>query len=50
MQAYVAELHEAGVIWGDVKPYNVLVNEHGIYIIDFGGSYTDGWSIWRSPE
>lgn len=37
-------LHLAGVIWGDVKPANVLVDKNDdIWMIDFGGGYTRGW-------
>lgn len=37
-------LHAAGVVWGDVKPGNVLVTGEGdACIVDFGGSYTQGW-------
>ncbi|VBB80345.1 Putative protein of unknown function [Podospora comata] len=37
-------LHNAGVIWGDAKPENVLINMEGdAWLIDFGGSYTRGW-------
>ncbi|PGH23711.1 hypothetical protein AJ80_02317 [Polytolypa hystricis UAMH7299] len=37
-------LHSAGVIWGDVKAANVLVDRNGdIWMIDFGGGYTRGW-------
>lgn len=38
-------LHEIGVIWGDGKPHNVLVNSDtdDCFLIDFGGSWTDGW-------
>lgn len=40
----IAELHEAGLVWGDAKPENILVDgDNNIWIIDFGGSYTDGW-------
>ncbi|KAJ8064135.1 hypothetical protein OCU04_007970 [Sclerotinia nivalis] len=38
-------LHEIGIVWGDGKPHNVLI--HGdtddAWLIDFGGSWTDGW-------
>jgi serine/threonine protein kinase len=38
-------LHEIGVVWGDGKPKNVLINSEtdDCYLIDFGGSWTDGW-------
>ncbi|KAI0452861.1 hypothetical protein F5B21DRAFT_515818 [Xylaria acuta] len=37
-------LHECGIIWGDVKAQNVLIDkEDNAWIIEFGGSYTTGW-------
>ncbi|KAE9373738.1 hypothetical protein N431DRAFT_438912 [Stipitochalara longipes BDJ] len=38
-------LHKIGVIWGDGKPHNVLIHEvtDDAWVIDFGGSYTEGW-------
>ena len=40
----IARLHEAGIIWGDAKAANILVDAHNDpWIIDFGGSYTPGW-------
>ncbi|KAH8724866.1 hypothetical protein GQ44DRAFT_617233 [Phaeosphaeriaceae sp. PMI808] len=37
-------LHEVGIIWGDVKPDNVLIDVNkDAWIIDFGGGYTEGW-------
>ncbi|KAI0388210.1 hypothetical protein F5Y17DRAFT_453678 [Xylariaceae sp. FL0594] len=37
-------LHAAGVVWGDAKPDNILIDtEDNICLIDFGGSYTQGW-------
>ncbi|KAL1859445.1 hypothetical protein VTK73DRAFT_7591 [Phialemonium thermophilum] len=40
----VAELHEAGVVWGDAKVDNVMVDRNdNVWIIDFGGGYTEGW-------
>ncbi|OBT68849.1 hypothetical protein VE03_02048 [Pseudogymnoascus sp. 23342-1-I1] len=39
------QLHEIGVIWGDGKPDNILINleTDDAWLIDFGGSFTDGW-------
>lgn len=37
-------LHENGIIWGDAKADNFMVDaEEKLWIIDFGGSYTEGW-------
>ncbi|KAH8779923.1 hypothetical protein F5883DRAFT_638483 [Diaporthe sp. PMI_573] len=36
--------HENGIIWGDAKADNIIVDaEDNLWIIDFGGSYTEGW-------
>ncbi|KAJ4412064.1 hypothetical protein N0V82_008864 [Gnomoniopsis sp. IMI 355080] len=46
IQHTVEMLHKAGVIWGDAKAGNILVDEHGrgdAWIIDFGGGFTKGW-------
>lgn len=38
------KLHEAGIVWGDAKLDNVLVDKNGdACIIDFGGGYTRGY-------
>ena len=29
--------------WGDAKPQNIFINGGELVIIDFGGTYTDGW-------
>jgi len=38
-------LHKIGVVWGDAKPENVLINSDmdDCWLVDFGGSWTDGW-------
>ncbi|KAF2018717.1 kinase-like protein [Aaosphaeria arxii CBS 175.79] len=37
-------IHSMSLVWGDIKAENVLIDEEGnAWIIDFGGSYTDGW-------
>jgi hypothetical protein len=42
--AYVSLLHDNGIIWGDAKADNFMVDANGeLWIIDFGGSYTEGW-------
>ncbi len=44
-------LHNAGVVWGDAKPENVLVDMKGdAWLIDFGGSYTEGWVDEKKRE
>lgn len=40
----VKHLHEAGIVWGDAKAANVLVDLNmDAWIIDFGGGFTEGW-------
>jgi hypothetical protein len=37
-------LHEHEIIWGDAKADNFMVDKNDkLWIIDFGGSYTEGW-------
>ncbi|KAL3588220.1 hypothetical protein FPOAC2_14119 [Fusarium poae] len=40
----VNQLHGAGIIWGDAKPDNVLIDANkDAWVVDFGGGYTEGW-------
>ena len=41
VQGTVGRLHELGIVWGDVKPDNVMINAEGdAVVVDFGGGYT----------
>ncbi|SPO02506.1 uncharacterized protein DNG_05179 [Cephalotrichum gorgonifer] len=43
VRSTVERLHEAGVLWGDAKMDNVLVDENDdAWVVDFGGGYTKG--------
>ena len=38
------KLHQRGIIWGDAKADNILIDrDDNAWVIDFGGSYTLGW-------
>jgi serine/threonine protein kinase len=40
----LATLHDAGVVWGDAKADNVLIDKNNdAWVIDFEGAYTRGW-------
>lgn len=42
----IRSLHQVGVVWGDAKAGNILVDQNGrgdAWVIDFGGGYTEGW-------
>jgi tRNA A-37 threonylcarbamoyl transferase component Bud32 len=44
LQDTVDKLHRAGIIWGDVKPDNVLIDKDGnVWVVDFGGGYNSRW-------
>ncbi|KAI8938653.1 hypothetical protein NX059_004523 [Plenodomus lindquistii] len=43
-KTYVQTLHDHDIIWGDAKADNFMVDaEDELWIIDFGGSWTEGW-------
>ncbi|KAE8147274.1 hypothetical protein BDV25DRAFT_132229 [Aspergillus avenaceus] len=47
----VSCLHEAGIIWGDVKAANALIDDCGdAWVVDFGGGYTRGWVSKENME
>ena len=40
----VSVLHSHNIVWGDAKGDNFMVDENDeLWIIDFGGSFTEGW-------
>ena len=41
VQSTVGRLHELGIVWGDVKPDNIIINVEGdAVVVDFGGGFT----------
>ncbi|KAL2367996.1 hypothetical protein BDBG_08155 [Blastomyces gilchristii SLH14081] len=44
LTATLNHLHRGGVIWGDAKAANVLIDvNNDLWVIDFGGGYSQGW-------
>ncbi len=44
MRQTVARLHSIGIVWGDGKPSNVIVDQRDdIQLIDFAGGWSRGW-------
>lgn len=40
----VQRLHKEGLVWGDGKTSNIIIDEReNAWLIDFGGGFTDGW-------
>ncbi|KAJ3526201.1 hypothetical protein NM208_g11305 [Fusarium decemcellulare] len=40
----LACLHQNGIIWGDAKPDNIIIDtDRDAWIVDFGGGQTQGW-------
>ncbi|KAL2128477.1 hypothetical protein VTI74DRAFT_9129 [Chaetomium olivicolor] len=50
----VKELHRHGVVWGDAKPDNVVIDiDDNAWVLDFGGGGTPGWmepSTYQTKE
>lgn len=43
-KSIVRGMHKHKIVWGDTKADNFMVDENdNLWIIDFGGSYTEGW-------
>ncbi|KAF5561840.1 serine threonine kinase [Fusarium phyllophilum] len=44
IQRSVDLLHKKGIVWGDAKAENVLIDQNDdAWVVDFGGGYTIGW-------
>lgn len=44
IEATVSELHGMDLVWGDVKPENVVIDVDGnAHVVDFGGGYSPKW-------
>lgn len=44
-------LHEIGVIWGDGKANNIIIDDQdNAWLIDFGGGWTEGWIDKRAAD
>ncbi|KAK2765472.1 hypothetical protein FQN54_008326 [Arachnomyces sp. PD_36] len=42
----VSQLHENGIVWGDVKPDNVLIDEEdNAWVVDYGGGFNLCFSV-----
>ncbi|KAI1357639.1 hypothetical protein F5Y08DRAFT_323866 [Xylaria arbuscula] len=40
----VHQLHKLGLVWGDGKPHNIIIDEkEDAWLIDFGGGWTNKW-------
>ncbi|KAH7245329.1 hypothetical protein BKA59DRAFT_475681 [Fusarium tricinctum] len=40
----IVSLHKHGLVWGDGKPSNIIIDEQDdAWLIDFGGGFTQGW-------
>ena len=44
LEQTVRQLHEIGIVWGDAKPNNILIDKRDdAWLLDFGGGWTEGW-------
>ncbi|KAM0551296.1 hypothetical protein ACHAPJ_008399 [Fusarium lateritium] len=40
----IEELHRIGVVWGNVNPANVIIDENeDVWLVGFGGGWTNDW-------
>ena len=40
----VDQLHEMGLVWGDGKPSNIIIDKNDdVWLIDLAGGWTEGW-------
>ncbi|OAA70251.1 Serine/threonine-protein kinase-like domain protein [Cordyceps fumosorosea ARSEF 2679] len=40
----ISSLHKNGIVWGDAKPDNILIDQNqNAWIIYFGGGYSEAW-------
>ncbi|KAK3299654.1 uncharacterized protein B0H64DRAFT_317228 [Chaetomium fimeti] len=50
----VTMLHQHGIVWGDAKPDNIVVDQDdNTWLLDFGGGITEGWvepSMFHTKE
>lgn len=41
IEATLGRLHEIGIVWGDAKPDNAMIDvSEDVVLVDFGGGYT----------
>ncbi|CAD6455621.1 e56ce9bb-3deb-43ec-b87d-119ea7533f28 [Sclerotinia trifoliorum] len=44
LQKTADEIHQEGIVWGDAKPDNILIDQNdNLIVLDFDGGRTEGW-------